>query len=81
MPIRNIEGDVDLYFAILREFYAVVTKRVVESDRENCEYLPGYCDKLARQFGGHIQGIIKEGDCAKIHLIVNYVNAKFLGCH
>lgn len=35
----NLEGDVDLYFAILREYYAVVTKHVVESDRENYAYL------------------------------------------
>ena len=51
----------------------MVTKHVVESDRENYAYLLGYCDKLARQFGGHIQGIIKEGDCAKIHLTLPFI--------
>lgn len=69
----DAKNDEARYFSLIREYYKSVPKHVVESDQKNYEYLLEFCDMLAKQFGGHIQGAIKEGDCAKIHLTLPFI--------
>lgn len=62
-----------LFQDLIKEYYNSVPKHIVETDRQNYQYLLKRCDKIARDFNGSIQGFIKDGDCAKISLTLPFM--------